>query len=189
MKMITNYEVEGCWTSPKSENKCRVCGTKIQPVPEKNHYNSQYWNLARDDGTILKCCPKGCSVETAENIMKEFLKIRHYCIAKSESWHYKLDYNKIRDAWIDRQGTTYPLESREHNNFAFEHNTDERTLEKKGWLKLTSREFLWGKKLSKQQINIIFDYIMTVGIKQDVKNFQAYIDKDMGFFKLERGTQ
>ena len=185
MKMIIDYEVEGCWTSPKSKSKCRLCGTEMQPVPEKNHFNSQYWKLTRDDGIILKCCPKGCSVKTAENIMKEFLKIRCYCIDKSESWNYKLDYNKIKHAWIDRQGKVYPLESRGHISFAFEHNTDERTLENKGWLKLTSMEFFWKKKLSKRQINMIFDYIMVVGIKKDIKNFQEYIDRDIGVFKLE----
>ncbi len=185
MKIITNYEVEGCWTGQISKSKCRLCGTKMQVVPKENHYNSQYWELEKNDGNILVCCPKGCDVKEAENSMKEFLKIQYYYITKIEIWHYKLDYNKIKDAWIDRQGTVYPLEIREHNNFAFEHNTDERTLEKKGWLKLTSMEFFWDKKLSKQQINTIFDYIMIVGIEKDVKNFQEYIDRDIGVFKLE----
>ena len=185
MKMITDYEVEGCWTNPKSKIKCRLCGTEMPPVPKENHYNSQYWRLERNDGQILVCCPKGCDVKEAEKRMKGFLKIQYYCIAKSESWHYKLDYNKIKDAWIDRQGTVYPLGIREHNNFASEHNTKEYTLENQGWLKLTSMEFFWEKKLSKRQIDMIFDYIMIVGIKNDVKNFQAYIDRDVGVFKLE----
>ena len=185
MKMITDYEVEGCWSSPKTESKCRLCGAKFQSVPKKGHYNSQYWELTRDDGTFLVCCPKGCDVKEAENKMKEFLKIRGYCTSDSKSWCYKLDYNIIKDAWINRQGKVYPLESRGHNDFAFEHNTDERSLENKGWLKLTSVEFFWEKKLSKRQIDMIFDYIMVVGIKKDVKNFQEYIDKDVGIFKLE----
>ncbi len=185
MKMITDYEVEGCWSRPKSKRKCRLCGTEMELVPKENHYNSQYWRLARDDGTMLVCCPKGCDVKTAEKRMEKFLKIRCYCIAESESWHYKLDYNKIEDAWIDRQGTVYPLGIREHNDFAFEHNTDERTLEKKGWLKLTSMELFWEKKLSQQQINMVFDYIMSVDIKMNIKTFQEFIDKDAGVFKLE----
>ena len=185
MKKITDYEVEGCWTSPKSKSKCRLCGTEMQSVPKENHYNSQYWGLERNDGLILVCCPEGCDVKEAEKRIKVFSKIGKYCVANSESWCYKLDYNKIRDAWIDRQGTVYPLGIREHNNFAFEYNTDERTLEKKGWLKLTSMEFFWEKKLSQQQINMVFDYIMTVGIKNDIKNFQAYIDREVGVFKLE----
>jgi hypothetical protein len=185
MKIITNYEVEGCWSSSKSGIKCRACGTEMQSVPKENHYNSKYWRLSRNDGLGLVCCPKGCNVKEAEKRMKEFLKIQYYCIIKSESWNYKLDYNKIKDAWIDRQGKVYPLGTREHNDFAFEHNTDERTLEKKGWLKLTSVEFFWEKKLSQQQINMIFDYIMITGIKKDVKNFQEYIDRDVGVFKLE----
>jgi len=185
MKMITDYEVEGCWANPKSEIKCRLCGTEMQSVPEKNHFNSQYWKLARDDGAILKCCPNGCSTKIAESIMKEFLKIRKYCVTKSESWSYKLDYNKIKDAWIDRHGKVYPLEIREHVAFAYERNTDERALENKGWLKLTSMDFYWRKKLSKRQIDMLFDYIMAVGIKKDVENFQEYIDEETGFFKVE----
>jgi len=185
MKTITDYEVEGCWTSPKLERKCRLCGTEMQLVPRENHYNSQYWKFERNDGTILVCCPKGCDVKEAEKRMEEFSKIRKHCVTNSESWSYKLDYNKIKHAWINRQGKVYPLESMEHVYFAIEHNTDERTLENKGWLKLTSMDFFWEKKLSKRQIDMIFDYIMTVGIENDVKNFQAYIDRDIGIFKLE----
>lgn len=183
--MITDYEVEGCWTSPKSKSKCRLCGTKMQPVPKENHYNSQYLGLGRNDGLILVCCPKSCDIKEAEKKMEGFLKISRYCSTNSKSWSYKLDYNKIKHAWIDRQGKVYPLESRRHVNFAFEYNTDERSLENKGWLKLTSMEFFWDRKLSKRQIDMIFDYIMVVGIKKDVQNFQEYIDKEVGIFKLE----
>ena len=184
MKIITDYEVEGCWAGVKSKSKCRVCGTKFQLVPKKNHFNSQYWKLARNDGTFLKCCPNGCSVETGEKTFADFNKIRKYCANNDESWNYKLDYTKIKDAWIDRNGNVYPLESREHIGFAIERNINEHTLENQGWLKLTFMEFFWEKKLSKQQINIIFDYIMIVGIKKDVKNFQEYIDRDVGVFKI-----
>ncbi len=186
MKMITDYEVEGCWTSPKSKSNCRLCGTLMQSIPKEGHFNSKYWELTRRDGMILKCCPEGCNVAEAEKKQKEFSKIRYYCIAKSNSWKYKLDYNIIDHAWIDRQGTVYPLAYLGHFGFAVDRDTYESTLEDTGWLKLTSREFYWEKKLSQPQIDMIFDYIQVAGVKKDIKNFQEYIDRDSAFFTLEK---
>lgn len=59
MAMVKDYEVYGCWTSPESGTQCR-CGEVLKEVPEEGHYNSQYWRLKRNDGMVLKCCPKGC---------------------------------------------------------------------------------------------------------------------------------
>lgn len=188
MKMITDYEVEGCWRNPNSKEKCRLCGTLMQPVPKEGHFNSQYLELARDDGMILECCPKGCNVKEAEERMTEFMKIRYYCAAKSASWCYKLDYNKIQDAWIDRQGNVYPVAWMGHIDFAYERNADEATLENNGWLKLTAREFFWRKKLSQAQIDMIFDYIQITGTKKDIKKFQEEIDRDSSYFKLEKSN-
>lgn len=184
MKDIIDYEVEGCWTNKKITPRCRLCGTKYEKVPRKGHYNSKYWELERNDGFILVCCPKNCNVIIAEKKYKEYLEIWRYCKDDSQSWNYELDYNRILHAWIDRQGKIYPLEIREHISFVEEHNTEEIKLENKGWLKLSSKDFYWEKKLSKRQIDIIFDYIMVVGTDKDVVQLQNCIDNETGCIKL-----
>ena len=185
MKKIIDYEVEGCWSNKQIISCCRLCGTKFQEVPRENHYNSKYWELERNDGQVLVCCPNGCNVESAEKKMKEYLKVRYYCKDNSKSYNYKLDYNKIQHAWINRQGKVYPCGLREHVDFAYEHNTTERDLENEGWLKLTSYEFMWEKKLSKRQIDVMFDYIIIVSGEKDIKKFKTCIDDETGYFKLE----
>ena len=61
MVNVTDFEVYGCWTSPESKVECE-CGTVMEQVPEEGHFNSKYWALKRNDGMVLKCCPKGCAV-------------------------------------------------------------------------------------------------------------------------------
>jgi len=74
---------------------------------------------------------------------------------------------------------------REHVTFCREHDTEERELEKKGWLKLISKEFMWDRKLSKRQIDVVFDYIMIEGSKEDIKKFKKEIDREIGMLKLQ----
>jgi len=185
MKKKTNYEVEGCWSIKKILSRCRACGTKFQQVPRQGHYNSKYWELERNDGQVLVCCPNGCNVKEGLAKMNEYFKIRHYCTVDSQSYNYKLDYNKIQHAWIDRKGKVYPVGLREHVTFCREHDTEERELEKKGWLKLISKEFMWDRKLSKRQIDVVFDYIMIEGSKEDIKKFKKEIDREIGMLKLQ----
>lgn len=183
MKIIKDYEVEGCWTGLKSQSKCRLCGTLLETVPKQGHYNSRYWELQKHDEERLVCCLNGCDMNIAESKIKEFLKIRNYCTTNSESHNYKLDFNIIHNAWIDRKGRIFPCEYREHVELAFDLNNDEITLEKKGWLKLTSMEFMWSKKLSQKQIDIIFDYIKIYN-KKVMKEFSEKIDYSIGIIKL-----
>lgn len=42
MKIITDYEVDGCWTTKKAQSKCGSCGSLFELVPETGHFNSQY---------------------------------------------------------------------------------------------------------------------------------------------------
>ena len=76
MKMITNYEVAGCWINKKNVGKfgheCAKCGATYELVPREDHYNSQYWELERNDGQALVCCPHGCSAKLADKNMKFF---------------------------------------------------------------------------------------------------------------------
>lgn len=184
MKLITKYEVEGCWSSINSKSKCRYCGTKLEEVPKKGHCNSKYWALQRDDGTFLMCCPDGCNLELAENKMREYLKIQYYCTKNSESYNYKLDYKKINNAWIDRKGKIFPCSTREHVDLAYDLDSDERTLEKMGWLKLSNLNFYWEEKtLSQNQINIIFDY-MKIYDNNKFEKFKEIIDNKSGHIKV-----
>lgn len=182
--MKTDYEVEGGWSTLKNGTRCRACGEKLIEVPKEGHYNSKYWKLKKDDRCLLLCCPNNCSEEVAVKKIREYSKIKGYCTLNSESWNYKLDYHTIYDAWIDKRGKVYPFESRGHINFAWERNTTESLLEKQGWLKLTNKEFFWHKKLSKRQIDMIFDYIMVMGVEQDIKEFKECIDVESYYIKI-----
>lgn len=181
--MNPNYEVEGCWSTLKHGTCCRACGEKLIQVPKEGHYNTKYWKFQKDDGLILLCCPNNCSEEIAVKKLREFLKIKYYCTPNSKSWNYKLDYNLISNAWINLRGKVYPLADRQHIDFAFERNIEESILENQGWLKLTNREFFWRKKLSKRQIDMIFDYIQVVGTDDDVKKFKEVLDNGERIFK------
>jgi len=189
MKMVNDYEVEGCWTSmdKKEKPRCRKCGSILKLVPKEKHFNSRYWKLQRNDGLLLACCPKGCAEKDAVKSYKEFSLVRNYCTKDSNSWNYKLDYTIIRNAWINRGGKIFPCEYRGHVDLAFDLNSDEITLERKGWLKLSASTFIWdfrGKVLSNKQIDVIFDYI-NIYNKKKLKEFQEKIDDEIGMLKLK----
>ena len=171
MKLITDYEVEGCWTGLKSKSKCRACGEVLQTTPKTKHYNSQYWELKRHNDERLVNCPYGCPVELADKKMKEYLAIRYYCTSKSESWNYQLNYTIINHAWIDRKGKVYPLSARGHIAFAIDRGFTEYYLESKGWLKLSNVDFYWEKTLSKKQIDFVFDYLVDNERENESKEF------------------
>lgn len=177
-----DYEVEGCWSSLTSKTKCRNCGTLLEEVHKEGHPNSDYWELQQHAKERLICCPNNCSVIIAENKIKEFLKVRNYCIDNSESWNFKLDYKIIKHAWIDRKGKVYPMDIREHVSFAYDLNTSEQALEQKGWLKLTGRDLMWEKALSKKQIDFVFDYLVTNGLEKLTKEFMNYSKSESRYF-------
>lgn len=186
MKLIKDYEVEGCWTSTdkKRKTKCRACGAVMDNVPKEEHYNSQYWELQRHNQERLVCCPNGCSEKLGVQKFREFNKIRYYCTKNSESWNYKLDYNIVHNAWIDRKGKIFPCEYQKHIDLAYELNSDERTLERKGWVKLSNLTFMWDdNRLSQKQIDVIFDYINIYNKKMN-KEFIEKIDNPVGILKL-----
>ncbi|MGD2071944.1 MAG: hypothetical protein PVG65_00435, partial [Candidatus Thorarchaeota archaeon] len=71
-----------------------------------------------------------------------------------------------------------------HIYLAYYLNSDERTLEKKGWLKLSALTFMWDeRKLSQAQIDIIFEYIKIYN-KKKRKEFKEKIDNPVGILKL-----
>lgn len=178
-----DYEVEGCWSGLASKTKCRNCGTLLEEVPKEGHPNSDYWELQQHSKERLICCPNNCSIIIAEKKMKEFLKVRNYCIKSSESWNFKLDYKIIKHAWIDRKGKVYPLEIREHVDFAFDLDLTEQDLEQKGWLKLTGRDLIWEKALSKKQIDFVFDYLIENNFEKLTKEFMEHSNYKFGYFK------
>jgi len=164
MEMITNYEVEGSWTTKKVKSKCRYCGALQELVPETGHYNSKYWELKRNDGLNLFCCPHGCSVIVANNKMHYFINFSYYMVDSSQSYNYKLDYSKIKCGWIDRKGIIYPCYNREHRYIAEEIlNSTQDKIEKEGYVLLTieinkyvnNYRVVCTKKVSKLQINTI----------------------------------
>ena len=53
-------EVCGGWFGSKAEKICIKCKTHLIKCPKKDHPNSKYWLLKRDDGCDLYICPKGC---------------------------------------------------------------------------------------------------------------------------------
>lgn len=185
MIKITDYEVEGCWTGLKSKGACRNCGTIYENVPKDGHFNSQYLELQKHDEERLVCCPKGCSVKSAEDCINRFLKIRNYCTDNSESWDYELDYTTLFHAWIDRTGKVFPVGIRGHVSFAYDRNTTESDLERKGWLKLSSGiDLFWEKKLSKFQIDFVFDYLVANNHSKQVKIFMKYSERTCRYFKI-----
>ena len=140
MKLVTDYEVEGCWTYERENNpsRCRYCGSILEKVPIEGHYNSQYWNLKRNDGLDLFCCPNGCKLSLANKRMAEYLEVHLYCKEGSESYDYELDFSKFKNAWIEPNGKVHPLEYEGHADFAINLNTTERDLENKNWAKITT---------------------------------------------------
>jgi hypothetical protein len=166
MKMIKDYEVEGCWTSEKriKRGNCRSCGAMFERVPKDGHYNSKYWELERDDGQILVCCPSGCSEKDAVEKQRKYTNIEKWLTDDSSSWDFKIDLSKIHNAWIDRKGNIIPCDTRMHIEKAEEIGFSEQELESMGWLKITSEEILCNfdfskySNPSKKQYGVLFDY-------------------------------
>lgn len=181
-----DYEVEGCWSGLTSKSKCRNCGTFLKEVPKEGHTNSHFWRLQQLNKERLICCPNNCSVIIAEKKMEEFLKLQNYCINNSESWDYTLNYKIIKHAWIDRKGEVYPIGIREHVNFAHGLGLSEQDLEQKGWLKLTSMNFMWEKKLSQKQVDFVFDYLVANSLEKFIKEFMEYSTSPYQYFKIRK---
>jgi len=165
MEMITVYEVEGCWTQEREVNPtlCRLCGTKLEKVPEKGHYNSKYWSLKQNDGLDLFCCPNGCSTKKADKAFKKYYELKPFLTEESTSYNIVLDYTKIFYGWLSPRGELHPVGFQEHNYYATEVlNKSERELEVKGWAKLSKNScFSISKEgFTKKQKDFIFDYMI-----------------------------
>ena len=192
MKMITDYEVEGGWTTKEAKSKCRNCGTIKELVPEKGHYNSKYWELKRNDGLDLFCCPNGCSVKETDKKMKYYLEFRFYMTKNSKSYNYQLDYTKIKYGWIDRKGVLFPCKHMEHSRIAeeiFNKSMDE--IEEQGYVKMTMREnkkivVCSIKKPTRLQINTILDWAHANNFKTQ-ELFEHIKTNDINYeFVMER---
>jgi len=186
MKMILEYEVEGSWSSTKSKHKgrCRICGALLKEVPKEGHFNSRYWHLKRTPDEILVCCPAGCSVETAEQRMKEYMAVRHFCTKGSDSYKFSLDLDKIDNAWIDREGKIYPCELYGHILLAEELGYDEVHFEQTGWLKLSQLNLIWENKLNTFQINVAKQFIDKYRPK-DCEFLYEMLEETKGFLELK----
>ena len=180
-----DYEIEGCWSGLETKHNCRCCGALYVTVPKEGHPNSHFWELQQHSKERLVCCPNNCSVIVAEKKMKEYLKVRSYCTKESESWDYSLYYPCVKNAWVDRKGKVYPVGIREHLDFAYDRCTTEQILEQKGWLKLTSMEFMWEKSLSKKQINFVFDYLVATNHENLTKAFMEKAKVASYYFKIK----
>ena len=63
--------------------------------------------------------------------------------------------------------------------------TTELILEQKGWLKLTSMDLMWEKKLSKKQIDFVFDYLIANDYKECTKIFmEKYVNSSTRLFRI-----
>lgn len=192
MKMVTDYEVEGCWSGRIPV--CRNCGKKEKLVPEKGHYNSQYWELKQNDGLDLFCCPEGCSVKAADKRMNYFLSFSKFIkdFDKAESYNFELDFKKINSAWIDKEGIFYPCDYQGHVNIAdaFFDTTDS-DLEGRNYIRLSSAsDYLIQciKKPTKKQINSIIDWAHenTLNTKEFYEYCnEEYIDGELFSFIFE----
>lgn len=185
MKLITKYEVEGCWTSGSRTVYCRKCGSRLEAVPKKGHFNSKYWELQRDDGLFLKCCPKGCSECSGVEAFRAFIKVREWCTAGSTTWRWSLDYAKIDQAWIDRSGKLYPVARLGHADFATYHKgLDERDLEVRGWIKITGvHYFMYDSKLkpSERQLDTLFEYaqVRNCSAHKTIDEFNWFVENTL----------
>lgn len=173
MDMITNYEVEGCWTSipPAGNNepsRCRRCGTILELTPKEKHFNSKYWSLQQLDGLLLANCPEGCSVKDAKDLMLDYLKFYRYCTEGSQSYKYEMDYERIDDAWVSPNGQFYPVPPEGHNDFAYdEMDCLQDDLENKGWAKISKGcEMVLTNpniKVTNRQKESLFDFFIAKG--------------------------
>ncbi len=160
MKIVTEYEVEGAWSSLKNKSKCRLCGTVLEPVPRDGHFNSQYWRLERNDGQILKCCPEGCSEQACLDLIKYFKIVYQYCKPNAQPYDFELDYSLIPGFWMDRKGIIYPCGKEEHVYLADEYfNKYENQLEEAGFVRFSSDYIACDKRPSKAQRNAIYKFL------------------------------
>jgi len=189
MKLITDYEVEGSWTTHKAKSRCRNCGKLKELVPEKGHYNSQYWKLKRPDGLDLFCCPNGCSIKEADKKMEYFLTFYNYMIKRCKSYNYRLDYTIIKYGWIDRKGILFPCKHQEHKYIAekiFKKNMN--IIENEGYVKITvgiNQKIVISciKKPTEQQINTILDWAHANNFK--TRELFNYIRTDSMHYEFE----
>lgn len=139
MKNIMDYEVEGCWTTQKAKGRCANCGTYLQLVPACGHFNSKYKKLKKDDGRVLFCCPKGCSVKVADKKRAIYNDFRMYAKDTCNPYNFELDLTKVHSCWINPQGKIYPFGKRQHINFAIEYlKTTSGSLEDKNWISVST---------------------------------------------------
>jgi len=160
-KIITDYEVEGCWSS--GIPICRCCGAKQVRVIDEKHYNAKYLILQRNDGMFLYCCPNGCFVGDAEEKMKMFLLVSRFCTKDSHSYKWLPDFTKFNSCWINPDGIIYPVETTGHNSFAEEIGHSERYLELQDWIKISNTSILNNINVTQKQRDALFDFAMANG--------------------------
>ena len=165
MKMVTKYEVEGCWTCDpvlpnKKQSMCGACGTVLKRTPEDGHFNSTYWNLKRNDGLEMRCCPNGCSVKDADRKRKIFNNIGNYCKKGSVAGNYTLDYDRIKAFWMDTKGKIYPCAIRDHSTLCDElWGKRESEIEEQGFVKHSGDCISADKRPNRIQRDAIYKYI------------------------------
>lgn len=170
MKMITEYEVEGCWTDNEASyrlnnpTRCRACGTPLELTPKTEHANSKYWKLQREDGLYLYCCPEGCSDKYASELMHIYLGLAQHALKEgSASYSWEADLESVENAWIDPDGIVYPVVAEGHRSFAEKIlHTNEQLLEKT-WIKISSvsNEIAFDdKENTKKQKEALFDFFI-----------------------------
>jgi hypothetical protein len=182
MKVVTEYEVEGCWTS--TVRPCRKCGTLMESVPKSGHFNSVYWKFApKDSLTTLVCCPHGCSELSASKAMQLFLSLSKQLLQQgSTSSHWEIDHNCCKDYYLDPSGNLYPVEVCRHIDFLLKaFNMCQRDAEDLGWIKFSSCyskecHVVNYKSMNQRQFNTIFDLCL---IKNwEFSDFQTCMDDD-----------
>jgi hypothetical protein len=189
IKMITDYEVEGSWSTLidgfKSGRKCRLCGEINVKCPETDHYNSKFWELKRNDGLDLVICPNGCSEEEAMGKYRLYHYLLRYnflhadSIGKKSIKNLKYDWSKIENGWISHRGNFIPCEYGMHNDFLeiceSEFGIDYEIggyCEPVGWVKIQDNKIFFTGKLkrgafSKKVKNAINDYFINKRLKVD----------------------
>jgi len=185
MKMIKDYEVEGCWSLGKS--KCRGCGKALVEVPREGHYNSQFWENEREDGLLLSCCPDGCSEKEATEKMREYMANVPYVKGKSYNWEW--DYKKLFNGWISPGGRIFPCEYKQHLRALPKKFRTGRGAEIAGYMKFGENpyskgkptiDFSWGKKLSLRQKKFLEDYAVDHNYIYDASQRIRMDDENMG---------
>lgn len=182
MKLITDYEVEGSWISESSVGKinCMKCGAFLELVPKTGHYNSKYWKLDRNDHCKLVCCPNGCSEFDARQAYANYRESVTWCKKGSKSWNWELDLLLISYAWITRHGRIIPCYLSGHEDVADRIGVNSKSLESKGWMKISSKEIIYDFSFSKysspskEQWKTLFDYCTAHNILSQYKELEKY---------------